>query len=52
MALFVQNNSTHREGSFVDGSIGDSGGDVCVAAMAYDWSVWISLECVMVTGGV
>ena len=44
MALFEQNNSTHREGSFVDGSIGGSGGDVCFIAMAYDWSVWISCE--------
>ena len=47
----MQNNSTHREGCFVDGSIGGSGGDVCVVAMTYDWSVWISRECVMVTGG-
>ena len=51
VVLFEQNNSTHREGSFVDGSIGGSGGDVCVVAMAYDWSVWISCECVMVMGG-
>ena len=52
MALLEQNNSTHREGCFVDGSIGGSGGDVCVIAMTYDWSVWISRECVMMTGGV
>ena len=51
MAFLVQNNSKHREGSFDDGSSGDSGGDVCVAAMAYDRSVWIPCECVMVMCG-
>ena len=30
---------------------GNSGGDVCVAAMVYDRSVWIPCECVMVMGG-